>query len=292
MTDVTVVPAPRSYVEWAPIIAGAITAVSISVLLLTFGSAIGLSGVSPWPNSGLPWWLLALIAALWLILVQVGSYAAGGYLAGRMRSPWPDMTQDEAAFRDGAHGFLVWALGVAITAVLIGSSVTSAIGTAAQTTATVASGAAAGAGAAADEVDAANPMSYAVDRLFRSPTATAPLSDQQIDEATGILSTAVESEELPADDRTYLINTVASRAGITPDEAAQRVDQAYAAAQEAAQEAREAADTARKGAIIAGFLAAASLLLSAAAAALAGGLGGRHRDEGGTIRLFGASRLW
>lgn len=87
MTDVTIAPAARSYVEWAPIFAGAITAAAVSVLLLAFGSAIGLTGVSPWPDSGMPWWLLALIAAFWFLLVQIGSYAAGGYLAGRLRAP-------------------------------------------------------------------------------------------------------------------------------------------------------------------------------------------------------------
>lgn len=85
---------------------------------------------------------------------------------------------------------------------------------------------------------------------------------------------------------------MSARAGITPDEAAQRVDQAFAAASELSEDARETADAARRAAIVAGFLATTALLLSAAAAALAGGLGGRHRDEGGSIRIFGSDRLW
>lgn len=292
MSDVTLVPTPRSYVEWAPIIAGAVTAAAVSILLLAFGSAIGLTGVSPWPDSGLPWWLLALIAAFWFLLVQIGSYAAGGYLAGRLRAPLVDAQQSEVQFRDGAHGFLVWALGVAIMALVVGSSVASVLNTATQSAATVASGAAVAAGQAAADTDVADPLRYAVDRLFRAPTAADDISEQQINEASGILTAGVEAEGLPADDRTYLINLVSTRAGITPDEAAQRVDQAYAAAAEAAETAREAAETARRTAIVASFLATAALVLSAAAASLAGGLGGRHRDEGGSIRIFGAERLW
>ncbi len=292
MTDVTVAPAARSYVEWAPIFAGAITAAAVSVLLLAFGSAIGLTGVSPWPDSGMPWWFLALIAAFWFLLVQIGSYAAGGYLAGRLRAPLADATQSEVQFRDGAHGFLVWALGIAITALILGSTVGAALNTATQSAATVASGAAAAAGRAATDSDAADPLRYAVERLFRSPTATTDLTEQQIGEATGILASGVAAEELPADDRTYLISTVSARAGITPDEATQRVDQAFAAASELSEDARETADAARRAAIVAGFLATTALLLSAAAAALAGGLGGRHRDEGGSVRIFGSERLW
>ena len=45
-------PAGFSFVEWGSVIAGAITAAALSFVFLTFGSAIGLSAVSPWPNSG------------------------------------------------------------------------------------------------------------------------------------------------------------------------------------------------------------------------------------------------
>src|SRR5689334_21192593 len=85
----------RSYVEWAPIFAGAVGAAALSFLLLTFGSSIGLSAVSPWPNSGLPIKMVAIIAALWIVIVQVASFAAGGYVAGRLRAPVSDKTSSE-----------------------------------------------------------------------------------------------------------------------------------------------------------------------------------------------------
>lgn len=292
MSDVSLVPAPRSYVEWAPVLAGAIAAAAVSVLLLTFGSAIGLAGVSPWPNSGLPWWLLAIVAALWFLMVQIGSYAAGGYLAGRLRAPVAGASADEVAFRDGAHGFLVWAVGIAISVFILGSALGGALGTAAQSGATVATGAAVAAGDAASEGDVVDPLRYAVERMFRAPAGAADLTDQQVGEATGILATGVAAGSLAAEDRAYLVETLSARAGITPDEAGTRVDQAYAAAQEAANAARDAAEQARRVAIVGGFLATAALLLSAAAAAAAGGLGGRHRDENGTLRIFGTTRIW
>jgi hypothetical protein len=103
-----------SYIEWAPIIAGAITAAALSFVLFTFGSAIGLTAVSPWSSSGLPaWtWLIAIIASLWVLLVQAGSYALCGYVAGRFRAPLGAASASERQFRDGAHGFVVWALGI------------------------------------------------------------------------------------------------------------------------------------------------------------------------------------
>ena len=42
-----------SFVEWGAVFAGAVLAAALSFVLLTFGTAIGLSATSPWPNSGL-----------------------------------------------------------------------------------------------------------------------------------------------------------------------------------------------------------------------------------------------
>ena len=41
------------YLEWGPVIAGAVAAAAISFVLFTFGSALGLLGVSPYPYRGL-----------------------------------------------------------------------------------------------------------------------------------------------------------------------------------------------------------------------------------------------
>ena len=102
---------PR-YLEWGPIILGALGALAIMVVLLTFGAALGLSVVSPYPYAGLSGTVLAILAALYGALAHVASFSAGGYLAGRMRSPWAAGDGVEQQFRDGSHGFAVWALGV------------------------------------------------------------------------------------------------------------------------------------------------------------------------------------
>ena len=52
----------------------------------------------------------------------------GGYLAGRLRTKWASIHSDEVYFRDTAHGFLAWAVGVVITAAFLTSAAASIVG--------------------------------------------------------------------------------------------------------------------------------------------------------------------
>ena len=107
-TDASVVttdlPAGR-YVDWGPIILGTLGALAIMVVLMTFGGALGLSVTSAQPYAGLSAKALAVLAGLYAALVHVASFSAGGYLAGRMRTPWVTSDTVESHFRDGGHGF-------------------------------------------------------------------------------------------------------------------------------------------------------------------------------------------
>ena len=169
--DAVAQPARFSYLEWGPVIAGALGAAAISLVFFTFGSALGLSVVSPYPYAGLSLTTFLILAALFAALVQVGSFAAGGYLAGRMRTPWLSGVESERQFRDGSHGFAVWAVGILIGACIAISGAGSALKTAVQTTATLSAGAVAGGGAAmgpaiADRVSM-QPSDIAIDVLLR-----------------------------------------------------------------------------------------------------------------------------
>src|SRR6185312_12777244 len=62
---------------------------------------------------------LALLSGIWILLVAVGSYALGGYIAGWTRLRWSSAGEDETEFRDGLHGLLVWGLGIVIGALLL-----------------------------------------------------------------------------------------------------------------------------------------------------------------------------
>lgn len=288
----------RSYVEWAPIIAGAVAAAALSFLLLTFGGAVGLSMTSPWPNSGASATTVAVVVAIWAVVVQVSAFTAGGYLAGRMRSRWHESTE-ESDFRNGAHGFLVWALGVCLGALLLGLGGLSALQTAAQSAALIGAGATAGASNAAAQRIATSPADFATDLLLRpaaTPAAQAPANPAAPapdvrPEVSRIFSTAIQNRTLQARDRDYLARLVAARTGVDQAEATKRVDEAIAEAQRLEVAAREAADKARKAAILTAFLAAASLLISAVAAAGGASLGGRHRDESKNPYFMG-KRFW
>ena len=319
-TEAVIATSPGSYVEWGAVIAGAVSAAALSFLLLTFGSAIGLTLSSPWPHAGASGLTLVVLATLFAILVQVGSFAIGGYIAGRMRARWHDAAEHESQFRDGAHGFLVWALGIVIGAVIAVGTAGSVAKTGAQAGATIAGAATLGAGAAAggaasSDSARSNSIDYTVDLLFRpnaaepaTPQAAAPgasaampTASLQSDpgyrgQATRILMGGFARGDIQSRDREYLAKLVAARTGLSPQEAQARVDQTITEAREAAAraetEARIATDKARKAGILAAFLAAAALLISAAAAASGAALGGRHRDESTAAAIFGSSRLW
>jgi hypothetical protein len=286
-----------SFVEWGAVIAGAFLAAAISFVLLTFGAAIGLSSVSPWPNSGTSAKVIASIAVFWAMAQQIGAFMVGGYVAGRMRSRWHE-TGHEADFRDGLHGGLVWAVGVVIGAALFLSTA----GSVAKTGAEVAGGAAGAASASASD-----PMDAVFDSMLRPttvaqagtpPAATPPAAqtpaarartaassaDETRAEMSRLLASAVATGSLSGESRAYLVQIVAQRAGIPQQEAERRVDQAFNAA-------REAADKARRAGILTGFVTAASLLLSLGAAWWAAMRGGDHRDHSIPARFtFGDAR--
>lgn len=280
--DVIVAPetaATGSYVDWPAIIAGVILASAISLVLLTFGSAIGLSFINfRSAENVMPIWI-AIAAALWLLWVQISSFMAGAYLTGRLRRRHGDASEHESDVRDGAHGLLVWGGALVVGAIIatggIGAAA-NAIGSAAATVTNAASN-------VADEASL-DPNAYFVDTMFRTAPGTAPaVADADTTALRGeagriLLQGAVDG--VGAADRTYLAQLVATNTGLTEEEATARVNEVLTAVEQAKAQAVAAAENARKMGVLAAFLTAASLLVSAAAAFWAAQKGGNHRDEG------------
>src|ERR1700753_2352811 len=100
-----------SGVSWGAVIAGAFVASAFSLALLALGAGLGLVSVSPWSANNMSATTFGILAAAWLIAVQLFSSGVGGYIAGRLRTLWVDTHTDEVFFRDTAHGLLVWAVG-------------------------------------------------------------------------------------------------------------------------------------------------------------------------------------
>jgi hypothetical protein len=312
---------PVRSVQWGAVILGALGATAISMVLLTFGAGLGLSAASAQPYAGASAKAIAVISALYAAITMVAAFGAGGYVTGRMRLP---ATQElaEHEFRDGAHGFAVWALGIVIGGVIAVSGISGAFKTAAQATAAIGGATAAGAASNPALGQAAlsmTPTDYAIDRLMAPvPTAapaaagaapaagapaapataapTAPATGASRADVTGPMTRAfaasLKSGQLEARDRTMLVQTVMQQTGLPQAEAEKRVDDAYAELKAAEQKARDAAEKARKAALITAFAAAATLLLGCAAACAGATAGAKHRAENTAVTFFGSRRFW
>jgi hypothetical protein len=281
-----------SHIDWAALFAGAFVATAIAYVLTTFGSAVGLSMTSPYPERGAATPILLVAVGLWVVWVSASSYMAGGYVAGRMRRRLFDATEHEVDVRDAIHGVVVWAVASLFGAVLIGMTAAGAAKTGVQAAATAVSGAAQGAAlgagatagtAAGQEGQAADPLRTIVDRMMRQVGASGgdpSVAAENAGEVGRIVRNGLAQGDIPEEDRAYLAQVVARSTGLSEPDARQRVDQGIEQAQAAAQKARDAADKARKAAIIAAFVLAASLAIGLAAAMWGAGIGGRHRDQG------------
>ncbi|HVE23570.1 MAG TPA: hypothetical protein VNC39_16505 [Acidocella sp.] len=276
----------QSAVSWAAVIAGGVTAASVAMTLLLFGAGLGLASLSPWAGRGVNAGTFTVFAAIWLIIVQWVASALGGYMAGRLRTKWVAVHTDEVFFRDTAHGFLSWALGVLITAVVLTGAAGSVTGRGTDLVAQAASNA-----------NVAN--RYFVDSLFRqnanpalatgsSVLGTAPplatpgvsaLADQQMRaDATDILAEGALAGGVSQADSLYLAQLVAQRTGLPPADAQERVTDVLNRERAMIRSARQTLDASRKaasGAAVYGFVA---LLIGAFIASVSGALGGRRRD--------------
>jgi hypothetical protein len=263
----SVVDAPVRYVEWTPVIAGAIAGAALSFVLFTFGSSLGIALASSSPTWRDASVALAVLSGLYIILITVASFGLGGYIAGRLRSRWTvsqPVDEDEVEFRDGIHGLLVWALAVALGALLAAAAATAV----ASTTAPAAS---------VPNTTAGEPLlAYDLDRLFRSQQAPPPAAELSYSraEAARIAMRAASrrnSADL-AEDRAQLLRIVSARTGLTGASAESRVT-------DFVERATTAIRKARRSAVVVGFMTAAGLLLGAAVAWFSAVAGASHRDD-------------
>jgi FtsH-binding integral membrane protein len=272
----------HSYIDWPAIIGGIALASAISLVLLAFGSAVGLGMTSFRAGEGVSPIVIAIVAGSWLLWVQISSFMAGGYLAGRMRRRAYDATEHESDIRDGVHGLLVWA-GCLVVGAVIAAGGVSGLATAvggALSTATVS------ASQLADE--AGDPTAYFADALLRPGNAQAqPVPEERRGEVVRILVQGAASGEVAQEDRAYLAQVVSSATGLSPEESQARVDQVMTEVDNARAEALQVAEETRKWTVLAAFLTAASLLISAVGAYWAAMKGGNHRDDQTVFAGFG-----
>jgi hypothetical protein len=228
-------------------------------VLLTFASAIGLAVASPSPTWRDASVSLSLLSGVYILATALASFALGGYIAGRIRTSWKTKP-DEVHFRDGLHGLLVWAVGIAMGAMLAWAAASALPANKFSSS--------------ASQTSAVNEPAFLaleLDRLFRSPRAEMP-DPQSRAEAGRIIMSGLGHTDISTDDRAYLSRLVVTRAGLAQADADRRVLQVIA-------ESHAAASQARRVGVLVGFMVAASILVGAVAAWLCAGVGGRHRDD-------------
>ncbi len=280
-------PGSQSGVSWSAVFAGGVTAAAVSIILLLFGTGLGLVLISPWAGAGVSPATFTVLAAIWLIIVQWISSMFGGYMAGRLRTKWVAVHTDEVFFRDTAHGFLAWALGTLIVVGVLGGAVGSAVNNGTRVAASATSSNAA--------------TAYYVDLLFRvnspatgangsvlgnanaaapMPMAAIPgLSDQQMrSEAGTILAQGLSTDGISSSDSAYLVQLVSEKTGLAPGDAQARVSDVLHREQAAVVKVKQVTDASRKAASAAAIYTFISLLIGAFIASVAGAIGGRLRD--------------
>ena len=258
-----------SGVSWPAVLGGAAVAAALSLILLSLGTGLGLSSITPWANSGASSSTVKGGAILWLILMQIIASAMGGYLAGRLRTKWPTIHSDEVYFRDTAHGFLAWAVATIVTAAFLASAALSMVGGSSKTSAGTESSATATAATAGSEGGTA----YFVDMLLRSdhPTAESynPVFRSGVERA---LAHSLKRDDNDSADSAYLAEMVTLGTGLSSVDASKRVS-------EVTEQARQAADKARKAAAHLSLWLFVGLLSGAFFASFSATIGGRQRDN-------------
>ena len=298
---------PASAVSWGAVIGGAFVAASLALILTILGVGLGLSSISPWMGAGATATTIGVSAIVWLIVTQAIAAGLGGYLAGRLRTKWARVDSDEVYFRDTAHGFLVWAVGVVITVAFLASAASSIVGTTAKVagvTATAGTGALAALPNVMNASGVSDPMdstagstrqsagiqtglsttgSYLTDSMFRNDRSGPDAARDLRPEVGRILNEAMRKGTLPAADRTYVAQVIAARTGMSQTDSELRVDAVFAQAKSIAADAelaaRNAADETRKAAAKTSLWIFVALLIGAFCASLAATFGGRQRDH-------------
>jgi hypothetical protein len=266
----------RSALSWGAVIAGALTAVAVGFLIMALGSGIGFAIASPY-GSGPSAETMTIAGAVWLVFAQAAGFAVGGYVAGRLHVDASAVPPDESKFRDGAHGFTAWAIGVVVMIVFLAAAGALTIGTAARAGTSTTAGLATNAGPVS-----ADALGYFVDALFRpnGPSQGNPQGNPNVqvprEEATRILVRSVALGRLADDDKSYLATVVAARTGLSAEDASRRIDDVVNRARESV---KQAAETSRRVASYVSFWTFMSLVFGAVAASIGAVVGGQMRES-------------
>lgn len=250
--------------SWGLAFAGGIAAVSVTFLLLTLGSGLGLMLVRPIPGAVPATSGFFTGGAVYFFVAQAFGFAVGGHLAGRLLGPIIETDMQET-FRAVAHGLVAWSIAVLSTLTIIGLVGASTVGNGASLAALYVFQSA--------KVDPDAQTAYLVDVLFR-PDAGASASMMAAPVASDVSKVVLERAEagrilttslmlpppMQTGERDRLAILASSNAGITKEMAQERIS---ALESDVRSKAATALDYARRVARNASLWLAASLLFGA-----------------------------
>lgn len=260
-----------SRVSWGAIIAGAVTALTIGLMLNALGIGIGATTIDAAARDTPSGGSFGIGAAIWMLVSNLIALGVGGYVAARL-SGVADNT-------DGTlHGVAVWGTMFILSAVLLGNLVAGIASGAGQLVGGLAGGAGSVVAEAGQQVagrtdpDQVQGLADRAQAALRGnggdPAAMSP--DQRRAEIGTIVTRRVTNGSFAAQDRDRLGALVAAEYGIPQQEAQARVaqmeQQASEAARQAEETARAAADAAARSAAMGAFALVAAMVLSLIAA--------------------------
>lgn len=262
-TDIVEIrPGSQRRISWGALFAGVIMVIAVQILLVMLGAGVGLSIVGPENGQtpsvagvgigGATWWTIANLIALFV----------GGLVAARLAGVG-------LRFDGLLHGLLTWAFALIITLWLLTTALGSVMGGTLSAFGTVVGDVSKG---VASQIHGADPIAKLL-----APSDASKLSPEQAkSELAAALAQIARGGPDAAQAKERVIDIVAGQAGISREEATQRLDHMTAQMKGAAAAAGErTADTASRVSIW-GFVA---LLLGAIAGALGGLAGTRRRAE-------------
>lgn len=276
-------------ISWGAIIAGALLALAIQFMLGLLGLGIGLATIDSNRAGSFDPNTFASAGGLWTIAVVLIGLFVGAYAAGRLAGS-PSRT--DAIL----HGIVTWATSTLLVVFLLTSGASAVLGAAFGAIGSSIQGLSQAASASVPDVTTG--LRREVDEAFRRRAQTprpltaedgeadAPPAAEQAEPATGEQDPSMSfaavltglGEQATPDQRRAASQAIAQQAGISQQEATQRLQQLQQAYDSAQREARQTADKAASAVSAASFAAFVALLLGLVTGAV-GGLVGRPRGS-------------
>jgi hypothetical protein len=252
-------PASLRRISWGAIFAGVVMVVAVQILLAMLAAAIGLGAIEPGSGESASAARIGISGAAWWTLSNLIALVIGGLVSARLAGV-------TSRFDGLLHGLLTWAFALIITLWLLTTALASVMGGTLSMFGSMVGSVGKG---VATQIQGADPTAKLL-----APSDASKLTPEQAKSELGAAMAQMARGGPEADKaRERVIDIVAGQAGISREEATQRLEAATAQLKGGAAAAADKTADAASRASIWGFVA---LLLGAIAGAL-GGLAGTTR---------------